>query len=201
MQSDNSTHHIEEGEEKAKEEKRIDKQQLKRPKQSKQSKQSEQSKLIDRLSLSDNIIDPPAWLELQDRNISAAESQKYTEWQEKHGCDVFVRKAAWRYLNQNFPILGGDVTEVIPTWEGLARFLESECKIKYTAATLSNWAVKNLNDFSRVSEKKKDIQNLVLINLGLSGKLEKNLVRLMLARNGIRDDQSTGVILQVIDHF
>lgn len=201
MQSDNLTQYIEEEENKGQSEQSEQSEQSKKSQQSKQPQRSQQSKLIDRLSLSDNIIDPPAWLELQDRNISAAESQKYTEWQEKHGCDVFVRKAAWRYLNQNFPILGGDVTEVIPTWEGLARFLESECKIKYTAATLSNWAVKNLNDFSRVSEKKKDIQNLVLINLGLSGKLEKNLVRLMLARNGIRDDQSTGVILQVIDHF
>ena len=198
MQSDNSTHHIEEGEEKAKEEKRIDKQQLK---QQKQSKQSKQSKLIDHASLSENIIDPPSWLELQDRNISAAESQKYTEWQEKHGCDVFARQAAWDYLGQSWPILGGDMPEVIPTWEGMSRFLESKIGIKYCVKTLADWAAKNLNDFARVAEKKKDIQNLVLINLGLAGKTEKNITRLMLARNGIRDDQSTGVILQVIDHF
>lgn len=201
MQSDNSTHHIEEGEEKAKEEKRIDKQQLKRPKQSKQSKQSEQSKLIDHVSLSDNILSPPSWLEIQDRNISAAESQKYTEWQEKHGCDVFARQAAWDYLGQSWPILGGDLPEVIPTWEGMSRFLESKIGIKYCVKTLADWAAKNLNDFARVAEKKKDVQNLVLINLGLAGKTEKNITRLMLSRNGIRDDQSTGVILQVIDHF
>ena len=194
MQSDNSTHYIEEEENKGQSE------QSEQPKeQSKQSKQ--QSRLKDHVSLSENIIDPPPWLEIQDRNISAAESQKYTEWQEKHGCDVFARKAAWDYLGQSWPILGGDLPEVIPTWEGMSRFLESKIGIKYCVKTLADWAAKNLNDFARVAEKKKDIQNLVLINLGLAGKTEKNITRLMLSRNGIRDDQSTGVILQVIDHF
>ena len=114
---------------------------------------------------------------------------------------MFARRAAWDYLGQSWPILGGDMPEVIPTWEGMSRFLESKIGIKYCVKTLADWAAKNLNDFARVAEKKKDIQNLVLINLGLAGKTEKNITRLMLARNGIRDDQSTGVILQVIDHF
>lgn len=193
MQSDNLTQYIEEEENKGQSE------QSEQPKE--QSEQSKQSRLKDHVSLSENIIDLPAWLDIQDRNISAAESQKYTEWQEKHGCDVFVRKAAWQYLDKLFPLLGGDLPEIIPTWEGMARFLEIELGVKYTANTLRDWAAKNLNDFARVSEKKKDIQNLVLLNLGLAGKTEKNITRLMLARNGIRDDQSTGVILQVIDHF
>lgn len=66
---------------------------------------------------------------------------------------------------------------VIPTIEGLAIYLQ------INRDTLYDWAEKN-NDFSDILDEVKKQQASMLINLGLSGKYNSTITKLMLSKHG-----------------
>lgn len=93
--------------------------------------------------------------------------------------DLLVAKAN-KYLN----VYESTLMEVIPSHAGLASYLG------ITRSTLYDWgAQRGKKDFSDILARIKNLQELTLINSGLTGDFNANIVKMMLVKHGYHDKQ------------
>lgn len=75
--------------------------------------------------------------------------------------------------------------DAIPSIAGMA------CELKVAETTLYDWAKKEDNEFSNILAQCKINQQRVLLNGGLSGDMNSNIVKLVLGKHGFHDKQDT----------
>ena len=77
-----------------------------------------------------------------------------------------------------------DLGDAIPSHSGLAEYLDIK------RSTMYDWAKqKSKREFSDILEKIKNSQERRLLNLGLTGKFNANIVKLALGKHGYHDKQ------------
>lgn len=98
-----------------------------------------------------------------------------------------VIEAAKEYL-ENY----GETGDRIPSVEGLC------CHINRARSTVYKWAGEEGKEaFSDILENINERQALVLINKGLSGEYNSNIVKLVLGKHGYHDKQDTKIDMNV----
>ena len=78
-----------------------------------------------------------------------------------------------------------DYGDVIPSIAGMA------CELKVAETTLYDWAKQEENQFSNILAQCKISQQRVLLNGGLGGEMNSNIVKLVLGKHGFHDKQDT----------
>lgn len=94
-----------------------------------------------------------------------------------------IVEAAWKYLNDYSEVHG----HAIPSIVGMCKVL------KRGKSTIYDWANDENKDFSDILAACNELQELALLNGGLDGTLNSNIVKLTLGKHGYHDKQDTNL--------